>query len=114
MKVGEKRKSCATLTTKLCTALGETTETCTMVRTQTKSFPPEQCDQMLQHYAEILAELQQREAANKPLTPETAARLAAGPAASFGPADAKVTIVEFSDFECPFCSRAASVAHQIK
>jgi protein-disulfide isomerase len=33
---------------------------------------------------------------------------------SFGPATAKVTIVEFSDFECPFCSRVGPTLAQIK
>ena len=32
----------------------------------------------------------------------------------FGPKHAKVTIVEWSDFECPFCSRAANVVTEIK
>ncbi len=30
-----------------------------------------------------------------------------------GPVDAPVVIVEFSDFECPFCSRFASEMHQV-
>ncbi|MGC4113996.1 MAG: thioredoxin domain-containing protein [Myxococcales bacterium] len=30
-----------------------------------------------------------------------------------GPKAAKVTIVEWSDFQCPFCSRGANVAHEI-
>ena len=30
-----------------------------------------------------------------------------------GDADAKVTIIEFSDFQCPYCSRAADTVHQI-
>jgi protein-disulfide isomerase len=33
---------------------------------------------------------------------------------SFGPKDAKVTIVEWSDFECPFCSRVGPSLKQIK
>jgi protein-disulfide isomerase len=32
---------------------------------------------------------------------------------SKGPADARVTIVEFSDFECPFCSRALPVIEEV-
>lgn len=36
---------------------------------------------------------------------------AVGPAK--GPKDAKVTIVEFSDFECPFCSRAGDTVAQV-
>lgn len=30
-----------------------------------------------------------------------------------GPADAKVTIVEYSDFECPFCKRGADTVEQV-
>ena len=35
-------------------------------------------------------------------------------APTFGPADAKVQVVEFSDFECPYCGRAADVVSEIK
>lgn len=37
-----------------------------------------------------------------------------GDAPFLGAADAKVTIVEFSDFQCPFCSKGADVVHALK
>jgi protein-disulfide isomerase len=69
---------------------------------------------MMQHYAEVVADLKKQEEKNKPLTPEKQAKMVEGEAPAFGPKDAKVTIVEFSDFECPFCSRAADASHKIK
>jgi protein-disulfide isomerase len=40
--------------------------------------------------------------------------IAAGNSPAFGPANAPVTIFEFSDFECPFCSRVGPSLAQIK
>jgi protein-disulfide isomerase len=37
-----------------------------------------------------------------------------GDAPTMGPASAKVTVVAFSDFQCPFCSRAVPTLHQIE
>jgi len=37
-----------------------------------------------------------------------------GAAPVWGKEDASVTIVEFSDFQCPFCSKAADTVNQIK
>jgi protein-disulfide isomerase len=113
-QLAAKRKKCDELTTKLCTDIGPTTQTCEMVKTTTKSFPPERCDQMMQHYAEVVDGLKKQEERNKPLSPEKMAKLTAGTPPRFGPADAKVVIVEFSDFQCPFCSRAATAVHDLK
>ena len=113
-RVQQARSACSELVTKLCADLGEGTDSCTMVREKTPSMPTSQCQQMLGQYDRVLAELKQMEAANAPLSDEAAAAQRAGSGPAFGPADAKVAIVEYSDFECPFCSRAAETVHALK
>jgi len=113
-KLAEGQKSCDELTGKLCKEFGPTSETCTMVSAQTKQFGAEKCSMMLTHYEEVVGELRKMEDAKKPLNPELQAQMTRGSNPSFGPADAKVTVVEFSDFQCPYCSRAAEVVHDIK
>jgi len=113
-KLSEQRKVCDELVTKLCTALGKESKSCKMVEEQTKQFPPERCKSFMEHYDEVLASLQREEAKNKPLSPELMAKLTAGDPPSHGKADAAVTIVEFSDFQCPYCSRAAEVVKKIR
>lgn len=113
-KLGDQRKVCDNLASRLCKEIGDATETCKMVLTQTKTFPPDRCATMVEHYADVLADLKHMEAANQPLAAALQATLAKGDAPSFGPADAKVTMVEFSDFQCPFCAKAAKVTEKIK
>lgn len=115
-KLATLRGPCDSLVQQLCSAVGEKTESCDMVKTQTQQFPVERCKMMQEHLPEIIADLKKMEAAKQPLSPELASKIAASGAAvpSFGPENAKVQIVEFSDFECPYCSRAATVVHQIK
>jgi len=113
-KLAAAHKACDELIEKLCLAVGPDSQSCQLVTTETKRFPPEKCKMMLEHLPEVTAELQKMEQANQPLSAELQAAIAQGGGVSFGPANAKVQIVEFSDFQCPYCSRAATVVHQIK
>ncbi len=47
-------------------------------------------------------------------TPESLFRLADETDQALGPADARVTIIEYSDFQCPFCSQIAPVLDEMK
>jgi len=49
---------------------------------------------------------------NKPQRPHFAVEI--GNAAVLGASDAKVKIVEFSDFQCPYCSKAKTILDDIK
>lgn len=115
-KLAAAQAVCAELVGRLCKAIGPDTKTCAMVTERTKSFPPERCKQMgsPEEYPKVVASLEQMEAANKPLDAAKRAKVEGLDGASFGPKTAKVTVVEFSDFECPYCTRAASAVDQIK
>ena len=112
--LGKLRQACTDLVGRLCGDLGAETQTCAMVKEKTPTFPPAQCASMLKDYDKVLGELKRIEARNKPMDAETQKKIAGSDAPAFGPADAKVTIVEFSDFECPYCSEAAKTAKQLK
>ncbi len=113
-KLASARSECDKLVQTLCAAVGSGTKTCQMVTTQTASFSTERCKEMAKHVPEVTEELKRMEAANQPLSKELQAAIAANNAPSFGPDSSPVKVVEFSDFECPFCSRAAGVVHQLK
>ncbi|MFP2962920.1 DsbA family protein [Myxococcus sp. 1LA] len=70
-----------------------------------------------QVYAAIIAKGSERAAPKAaPQQPAATVRKVEIPAdsPSFGPATAKVTLVEWSDFECPFCSRVGPTLTKIK
>jgi protein-disulfide isomerase len=113
-KLDSLKEVCTTLTAKLCKDLGEATQTCQMVKTQTPTFPPDRCQSLLQNYDAVLADLKRMEDKNKPLTDELKAEMLAGAPAQAGSKDSKIKVVEFSDFECPFCSKAADALNQLK
>jgi protein-disulfide isomerase len=113
-KITEMRAACDKLASNLCKDIGPETDTCEMVKTQVAKLPPERCEQMMKQYPKIVADLKRREAANKPLSPEQQKTIFENAKAVFGPKDAKVQIIEFSDFQCPYSSRAAKVAAKIK
>jgi protein-disulfide isomerase len=113
-KLQAARASCDELAKKLCADLGEKTETCGMVREKIPSFPADRCKQMLAGYDGVIGELREMEEANAPISADLAQRQIAGDGPGFGPKDAKLTIVEYSDFQCPYCGRAASVVTKVK
>lgn len=60
------RASCDKLVSKLCSDLAPGSQTCTMVKDRTPSFPAQRCDEMMKHYDEVIGQLKQMDAQGGP------------------------------------------------
>jgi protein-disulfide isomerase len=65
----------------------------------------EQGDAILRELRSIRELLQKQQTAKKPRKRPTSARVSIGDNHSLGQADAPVTMVEFTDYQCPYCKR---------
>ena len=108
------RADCEELTKKLCAELGEDNPVCEEIKRDLPEVPVGQCRMLLRHYPELVAQLRARNQRNQPLSKEAWAQLTSGTPASLGPETAKVTVVEFSDFQCPYCAQAHETVHQLR
>jgi hypothetical protein len=104
---------CEVLAGRLCDRYGRASEVCTMATEQTRAFASNRCAAMLARYEQTaVASVSFAHARVALMAREQ--RTLHGPAPMIGPADAKITMVMFSDFDDPECGRAAPLAHAIE
>jgi protein-disulfide isomerase len=84
------------------------------VKAQLPTFPSARCKELLGEVPDIVSELRREEAKLAPLSADLQQELATGDVPSFGPPDAQVVLVQFSDFECPYCARSAEVVEHLR
>jgi protein-disulfide isomerase len=113
-RIADLRKACETVAENVCNALGQDSESCKAIRQNLPDIPPGHCLALLHDQTQLVAALQQREAMNGPLSDEQWQALTAGHPPGFGAADARVVVVEFTDFQCPFCAQAAETMRRLK
>ncbi len=113
-RIAELRKVCDSVADKVCQALGAESEGCQAIRQNLPDIPPGHCPALQRDQAQLLAALRQREALGQPLSDERWQALTAGEPAGFGAKDAPVVVVEFSDFQCPYCAQAAETVKRLR
>jgi protein-disulfide isomerase len=113
-RVAELRGACDELAQAVCAEIGEDSESCGALRADMPDIPPGHCPMLLRDRDQIIAALRAREASDQPLSAAQWQALTAAPAPSLGAADAKVTIVAFSDFQCPYCAESARTLKRLK
>ena len=112
-KIAKDQKMCDFVAQKICEAVGPLTRVCEKVKRDSNTFSPERCKAMGEHITEVISELKGSLMLKEPLGPEQQADILQGATVSFGPQDAKVQIVEFTEFECVACARMARVIRKV-
>lgn len=113
-RIAELRKACVTVADRVCSELGEDSESCKAIRGDLPQIPPGHCAALLRDQDQLVQVLRQREALESPIDDTQWAELGAGAPPGFGASDAEVMVVQFSDFQCPFCAEAAETVNRLK
>jgi protein-disulfide isomerase len=113
-RIAALRGACEQVATRVCAEMGDESDSCQGIREDLPKIPPGHCAALLRDQDRLIAALHERQASTKPLSEEAWRSLLAGTPPGFGAADAQVVVVEFSDFECPYCAEAAATVHKLR
>lgn len=108
------RSACDDVGKKLCAKPEVNEEVCQGLTADLTMVPPEDCSSLLQAFPEVEEAFMERLAAEQPLSAELMGELIAGAPPAFGPADAPVKLVLFSDFQCPYCARVTPTIERLR
>ena len=113
-RIASLRGDCEKVAKRVCDELGKDSEPCQAISQDLPNIPPGHCAALLHDQDRLMAALHERQAQNEPLSDEQWTSLLAGQPPSFGAPDAAVAVVEFSDFQCPYCAEAANTVHRLR
>lgn len=112
-KIDNQRADCREFSRRVCKEFGDGSPACVRVSQDMREIPPGTCGKLLERYPELVAQVRKMLDQSKPLSEDVQTALTAGGPPSLGGKDAAVTIIEFSDFQCPYCALAAATTHSI-
>lgn len=98
----------------VCNEIGEKSGVCELIQGAKETMTPDRCEKMLADPERTLMDLRQMEESRLPLSIDKQALLAASDPPSYGPDDAPVTVVLFSDFDCSNCVYTGHYARELK